>query len=100
MLQLLKLSRRHLRLRNPTLNRLRNLSYSVLVQDYTADINIFLGKRWHNPLKVLSPRQMTEIRQLIREGELATWERMAMIRNCTAISRKLDSILEKHGWQD
>ncbi|AYC33145.1 DUF3336 domain-containing protein [Pseudomonas cavernae] len=97
---LLKLSRDHLRLRNPTLSRWQHLGYNVLAQDYTADINIFLGKRWHSPLKLLSPLPLAEMEQLIREGEQATWERMEMIRNCTAISRTLDRILMDHGWAD
>lgn len=95
---LLRLGRDHLRLRNPTLARWQHLSYSVLVQDYIADINIFLGKRWHNPLKLLAPMPLGELRQLIREGEQATWERMEMVRNCTAISRALDGILLRRGW--
>ncbi len=95
---LLRLGRDHLRIRNPTLARWQHLSYSVLVQDYIADINIFLGKRWHNPLKLLAPMPLGELRQLLREGEQATWERMEMVRNCTAISRTLDGILRARHW--
>lgn len=95
---LLRLGRDHLRIRNPTLARWQHLSYSVLVQDYIADINIFLGKRWHNPLKLLAPMPLGELRQLLREGEQATWERMDMVRNCTAISRTLDGILRARHW--
>ncbi|QRY77944.1 DUF3336 domain-containing protein [Pseudomonas sp. PDNC002] len=95
---LLRLGRDHLRIRNPTLARWQHLSYSVLVQDYIADINIFLGKRWHNPIKLLAPMPLGELRQLIREGEQATWERMEMVRNCTAISRTLDGILRARQW--
>jgi len=96
--QLLRLGRDHLRIRNPTLARWQHLGYSVLVQDYIADINIFLGKRWHNPIKLLAPMPLGELRQLIREGEQSTWERMEMVRNCTAISRTLDGILLRRGW--
>ncbi|WP_152223745.1 DUF3336 domain-containing protein [Pseudomonas sp. SCB32] len=96
--QLLRLGRDHLRIRNPTLARWQHLSYSVLVQDYIADINIFLGKRWHNPLKLLAPMPLGELKQLVHEGEQATWERMEMVRNCTAISRTLDRILRDRKW--
>ncbi|MBD9577734.1 DUF3336 domain-containing protein [Pseudomonas sp. PDM23] len=96
--QLLRLGRDHLRLRNPTLARWQHLGYSILAQDYTADINLFLGKRWHNPLKLLAPLPLAELRKLVREGEQATWERMEMVRNCTAISRTLDAILRKRCW--
>ncbi|OWP49737.1 patatin-like phospholipase family protein [Pseudomonas nitroreducens] len=95
---LLRLGRDHLRIRNPTLARWQHLSYSVLVQDYIADINLFLGKRWHNPLKLLAPMPLNELRQLLREGEQVTWEHMEMVRNCTAISRTLDSILRARHW--
>jgi predicted acylesterase/phospholipase RssA len=96
--QLLRLSRRHLRTRNPTLSRWQHLSYNVLAQDYTADINIFLAKRWHNPLKLMAPLPLSEVEQLVREGKQQTWERMEMVRNCTAISRTLDDILQRHHW--
>nr|WP_180204821.1 DUF3336 domain-containing protein [Pseudomonas sp. SbOxS1]NYU04817.1 DUF3336 domain-containing protein [Pseudomonas sp. SbOxS1] len=95
---LLRLSRNHLRLRNPALARWQHLGYSMLVQDYTADINIFVGKRWHNPLKLLTPLPLHQVRQLVKEGEHATWERMEMVRNCTAISRTLEQILIRRGW--
>lgn len=96
--QALRMSRDHLRLRNPTLARWQHLGYNVLAQDYIADINIFLGKRWHSPLKLLSPLPMAELKQLIREGELATWARMEMVRNCTSISRTLDGVLHNRRW--
>lgn len=96
---LLRLSRDHLRLRNPTLARWQHLGYNVLAQDYTADINIFLGKRWHSPLKLLSPLPLAQLCVLVRDGEQATWERMEAIRSCTAISRTLDAILQRHGWR-
>lgn len=35
------------------------------------------------------------MKTLIAEGEAATWPRIEMIRNCTAISRTLDAILER-----
>ncbi|MFS2124945.1 patatin-like phospholipase family protein [Pseudomonas sp. Pseusp97] len=96
--QALRFGRDHLRLRNRTLARLQHLSYSTLVQDYTADINIFLGKRWHSPLKLLRPLPLAEMKLLVHEGEVSTWERMEMVRSCTAISRTLDNILSKRGW--
>ncbi|WP_422419637.1 DUF3336 domain-containing protein [Pseudomonas sp. GZD-222] len=97
--RLLRLGRNHLRIGHPTLARWQHLGYSMLVQDYTADINIFLGKRWHNPLKILAPLPLSQVKQLVRDGEQATWERMEMVRNCTAISRTLDHILSRRGWQ-
>lgn len=97
--RLLRLGRNHSRIGSPTLARWQHLGYSMLVQDYTADINIFLGKRWHNPLKILAPLPLPQVKQLVRDGEQAAWERMEMVRNCTAISRTLDHILARRGWQ-
>ncbi len=37
--------------------------------------------------------------RLIREGEVSTWERIEMVRNCTMISRTLDEILHRRGWE-
>ncbi|MGH8432890.1 MAG: DUF3336 domain-containing protein [Pseudomonas sp.] len=96
--RVLKLSRDHLRIRNATFSRWQHLGYNVLAQDYTADINIFLDKRWHNPLKLLAPMPLQELKQIVREGEQATWARMEMVRNCTAISRTLDQILRHNAW--
>ncbi|MCW8277294.1 DUF3336 domain-containing protein [Pseudomonas sp. PCH199] len=98
--RLLRLSRNHLRIRNPTLARWQHLGYSMLIQDYTADINIFVSKRWHSPLKLLSPLPLPQMRQLVHEGEQATWERMEMVRSCTAISTTLDQILTRRGWHN
>jgi len=88
----LKLSRDHLRIKSPVGSLLQHLSYSVLAQEYTADINIFLRNRWDHPVRLLEPPSREAMMRLIREGELATWEKIEMVRNCTAISRTLDRI--------
>lgn len=94
----LKLSRNKLRFKSPALNMLQHLSYGVLAQDYTADINIFLTNRWNHPLRLLAQPSREAMLRLIREGELSTWRRIEMVRNCTAISRKLDQVLIARGW--
>ncbi|HEY5645760.1 MAG TPA: hypothetical protein VIS76_07460, partial [Pseudomonadales bacterium] len=58
------------------------------------DINILPRRRFWNPAKLLSVLSEAETRYLISEGEAATWPKIEMIRNCTLISRTLDSILE------
>lgn len=95
--EMLKISRDNLRFKSPALNMLQHLSYGVLAQDYTADINIFLRNRWNHPLQLLAPPSRDAMLRLIREGERATWERIEMVRNCTAISRTLDEILQRRG---
>jgi NTE family protein len=76
------------------LNVVTRLLYSIATQDYTADINILPRRRFWDPRKLLAILTEGEVRTLIAEGEAATWPRIEMIRNCTAISRMLDAILE------
>lgn len=71
------------------------LSHAVLDQEYTGDINIILRKKdffWRNAL--FSYLQDTEIESLILAGRRNTWSKLPMIKNATAISKTLDSILE------
>lgn len=76
------------------LNLITRMTYSVAVQDYTADINILPRRRFWDPRKLLSALDEHDTRYLIREGELATWPRIEMIRNCTEVSRALDAVLD------
>ena len=77
------------------LNIYVRMAYSVLMQDYTADINIIPKRRLWDPSKLLSVLSAEETRQLISEGEASTWPKIEMIRNCTLIGRTLDRILDK-----
>lgn len=77
------------------LNMITRFFYSVATQDYTADINILPRRRFWDPRKLLAILSEGEVEALIGEGEAATWPRVEMIRNCTAISRTLDSVLER-----
>ena len=76
------------------INMMTRMFYSVATQDYTADINILPRQRFRDPARFLAVLDEEETRQLIAEGEAATWPRVEMIRNCTRISRTLDRILE------
>lgn len=96
----LKLSRDYVRINSPVISLMQHLSYSVLAQEYTADINIFLRNRWEHPHRLLAPPSREEMQRLIREGELAAWEKVEMVRNCTAISRKLQAIINSRGWHN
>lgn len=77
------------------INVMTRMFYSVATQDYTADINILPRRRFWDPRKLLSILSEGEVEMLIAEGEKATWPRIEMIRNCTAISRTLDGILDR-----
>lgn len=74
------------------LNVYARMAYSVAMQDYTADINIIPKRRLWDPRKLLSVLSDDETRELIREGERATWPKIEMIRNCTLVGRTLDRI--------
>jgi TAG lipase / steryl ester hydrolase / phospholipase A2 / LPA acyltransferase len=77
------------------LNVYVRMAYSVVMQDYTADINIIPKRRLWDPSKLLSVLAPDETRRLIAEGEAATWPKLEMIRNCTLIGRTLDRILDR-----
>lgn len=96
----LKLSQDYLRIKSPALNMSMHLGYSLLSQDHTADLNISPKRRLGNPMKLLDALPLEEIQDLVREGELCAWERMEMVRNCTATSRTLDAILVDMGLMD
>jgi len=77
------------------INIVTRMFYAIATQDYTADINILPRRRFWDPRKLLSILSEGEVQTLIREGEMATWPRIEMIRNCTKISRTLDAILDR-----
>jgi NTE family protein len=75
------------------LNMYARMAFSVATQDYTADVNILPTRRFWDPRKLLSKLSEEEVRALIHEGEIATWPKIEMIRNCTRVGRTLDRIL-------
>jgi len=77
------------------LNLFTRMAYSVATQDYTADVNIIPSKRLRDPSMFLARLSEREMLALIQEGEAATWPKIEMIRNCTALSRRLDAILDR-----
>jgi NTE family protein len=77
------------------LNLYTRMAYSVATQDYTADVNIIPSKRLRDPSMFLARLSEREMLALIAEGEAATWPKIEMIRNCTALSRRLDAILDR-----
>ncbi|UAW99056.1 DUF3336 domain-containing protein [Halopseudomonas nanhaiensis] len=95
----LRFTRDHIRIKSPVISLMQHLTYGVLAQEYTADINIFLRNRWDHPLRLLAPPSREAMHRLIHEGERSTWEKVEMVRNCTAISRTLDGILHSRGWE-
>ncbi len=69
---------------------------ALMDQIYTGHINIMLDQkdfRWLNAAFVF--KDDAEIRRLIRVGERATWPKIEMLRNASAISRELDDLGER-----
>ncbi|WVM94152.1 patatin-like phospholipase family protein [Halopseudomonas pachastrellae] len=95
----MRFTRDNVRIKSPVINLMQHLTYGVLAQEYTADINIFLRNRWDHPLRLLAPPTREAMHRLIHEGERSTWEKVEMVRNCTAVSRTLDNILHTRGWE-
>ena len=80
----------------PEVQRLTNSALSIINQSYVGDITIAPLRKFHNPLRALSFRSRDEIRDLIDEGERATWPRIERIRIQTRISRTLNPILRDY----
>ena len=95
----MRFTRDNVRIKSPVINLMQHLTYGVLAQEYTADINIFLRNRWDHPLRLLAPPTREAMHRLIHEGERSAWEKVEMVRNCTAVSRTLDNILHTRGWE-
>ncbi|PIE43960.1 MAG: patatin [Gammaproteobacteria bacterium] len=81
---------------NHTMNRLINMTISVINQDYIGDINILPPTGVVNPFKVLATRTEKEIKKMILLGERSTWPKIEMIRVQTKIGRTLDRILSDY----
>ncbi len=80
----------------PRLKLFTNMINSVLQQNYDADIVIFPDFKAFKLSKILSPLTAEELLALVRQGEIATWEKMDMIRGCSKISRVLDEIMDDY----
>jgi NTE family protein len=81
---------------NVRINRILNITMSVINQDYMGDINILPPTAFFNPLRLLSHKSVPEIKELIQMGERATWPKIEMIRVQTKIGRTLDRVLDEY----
>ncbi|MEM9621178.1 MAG: patatin-like phospholipase family protein, partial [Pseudomonadota bacterium] len=75
------------------MNILTRTWFGLITQEYTADINVLPRQRFFNPAKLIAKLSAEETMQLVDEGERATWPKIEMIRNCTAVSRTIDQAL-------
>lgn len=74
----------------PSLGVAARMWYSVVTQDYTADVNILPKQRFWDPSKLLSPLTPERALELIDSGRHATWPEIERIRYCTAVTRRVD----------
>ncbi len=82
------------KIKSPSIGIILTQLHAMVAQDYSADITIYPDHRLTNPMKLFVDPSDEEIAGLIKAGERATWPKLEMIRNCTKISRALDSILD------
>ena len=84
----------------PKFNMMMHSVHALLDQEYSGDINIVPKFRFQNPLNLISQPTEAELRQLVKEGERATYSRIEPIRRCTQISRTLEEILHRFEYGD
>ncbi len=84
----------------PRFNVVVNMFASVLNQEYSADINVYPNFRKFDMRKILSHLSESELMELVRQGEIATWRQLDRIETSSKISMTLDSILERYGESD
>jgi NTE family protein len=77
------------------INTYTRFLFSVMTQNYNADINIILAHRFIDPRLVLARLSPEEAEGLALAGERATWPKVEMIRNCTAVSRFIEAALAR-----
>jgi len=88
----LKFGRHYIPQKSTVLGRLQSLAHGVVAQNYTADINIMPSQKLFNPLTLLNQKGPEEVEKYILDGEKQCWQKIGMIRNCTAIARTLAEI--------
>jgi TAG lipase/steryl ester hydrolase/phospholipase A2/LPA acyltransferase len=93
------LSRRYLR-DWPEVGRTMNMISSLSAQEYTGDITIIPSFSFVDPRKLLGQLTVTEIENLVEEGERSTWGMLERIKIQSKIGRTLDVILDHHADHD
>ena len=71
------------------LNTYTRFLFSLMTQEYTADITIMPKRRLFDPDMLLASLSAEETEALVQEGERSTWPKIEMIRTCTAVSRAI-----------
>ena len=77
------------------LNTYTRFWFSMMTQEYTADINIIPERNLLHPSKLLAHLTPEETKRLVQAGVHATWPKIEMISNCTKVSRRIDEALRR-----
>ena len=77
------------------LRQVSGQAYSMMDQRYNGDVTIAPSYQLKHYAKVLSNPTPKFVRELILQGERATWPRMSMIRTHAQISQTLESCIAK-----
>lgn len=83
------------RVKNRNLRFWMDRTAALVGQEYLGDINLHPAIPLKDYIKIMSNPTTDEIHQFIVAGERATWEKMAMIRNHTRISRTFERCYER-----
>jgi TAG lipase/steryl ester hydrolase/phospholipase A2/LPA acyltransferase len=79
----------------PRLRQTLDYASWILEQDYRGNITVHPKVTVWRYAHVAANPQLDAVRRFIREGERATWPRLAMIKNQTAIARTLERCMQR-----
>lgn len=77
------------------LRQLSGYCYSMMSQNYYGDVTVAPTYKLEHYLKVLSNPDPKFIKEMILEGERATWPKISMIRTHSKISKTLENCISR-----
>lgn len=83
------------RVRPELLRQVAGQFYTIMAQRYSGDVTIAPSYRYKHYRKMLSNPDPDFVRQLILEGERATWPKISMIRSHARISKTLERCVSR-----
>jgi TAG lipase / steryl ester hydrolase / phospholipase A2 / LPA acyltransferase len=70
-------------------------AHSLTHQVYQGDINICPQHRLRDLTRLMANPSLEELEEYIRDGERATWPKLAMIRDATRVSRSMETCIRR-----
>ncbi|MBS3803327.1 MAG: DUF3336 domain-containing protein [Oleiphilaceae bacterium] len=83
------------RMRPELLRQVSGQLYTIMAQRYSGDVTIAPHYQFRHYRKMLSNPDPAFVRQMILEGERATWPKMAMIRSHAHIANTLERCIRR-----